>query len=292
MYYNGNTTFDYVISLEDSTTLKISITEGKYNIQNLKMYTSDMICAEYEEADNLVIDEASSEIRCSVEAKQGEYLVTSIPYDKGFSAYINGEKVEVDIVNKAFVGVKLQEGNNDIVIKYTSPLFKEGIIISLLGILLMIVELQKKKLKNLVLKNREIIMYLVFGVLTTGVSLATYFVCTNLFLDVGDAIQLQLANVISWIVSVLFAYVTNRKYVFQSNSSIVKEVIMFYLSRAGTLVIDMLLMYILVTIGGAKDEIAKLIVQVIVIIANYVFGKLLVFKGENTNENISSSTML
>lgn len=280
LYYNGNTTFDYVIPMEDCTKLTVKITEGKYDIRNLKMYTSDMIHAEYEEANDLVIDEYSGKITCNTSAKKGEYLVTSIPYDKGFSAYANGEEVEVKIVNKAFVGIKLKEGNNDIVIKYVSPLFKEGVILSLLGVVLMMIVLLKRRLQSIFEKHREIIMYLLFGVLTTLVSLITYFLCTTLFLDADNAVQLQIANVIAWIVSVLFAYVTNRKYVFKSHNSVIREMAKFYLSRVSTLLIDMLLMYVLVTVSGIADGVAKIVVQIVVIVANYVFGKLLVFKGE------------
>lgn len=291
LYYNGNTRFDYVIPLEDTSDLTIEILKGRYDIRNLKMYTSEMIYAEYEEANDLVVDEHSGKITCNVKAAEGEYLVTSFPYDKGFSAYINGEKAEVQIVNKAFVGLQLKEGNNDIVIKYASPLFKEGIIVSLLGVCLLMIELLKTRLWKLFEKHREIVMYLVFGVLTTLVSLITYFICTNTFLDASDAIQLQVANIIAWIVSVMFAYVTNRKYVFQSHCSVVKEMTKFYLSRVGTLVMDMLLMYLLVTVGSVSDKLSKIIVQVVVIAANYVLGKLIVFKGD-TNEDISSRTML
>lgn len=280
LYHNGNTKFDYVIPMEDITELEIEITKGKYDIQNLKMYTSEMIYAEYEEAEGLMVDEYSGTITCELEAKDGEYLVTSIPYDKGFSAFINGEETEIEIVNKAFVGLHLMEGNNDVVIQYKAPFFQEGILVSLVGVLFMIIELFEEKFQKIFKKHREVILYLVFGVLTTLVSLVTYFLCTKLFLDATNPIQLQIANVIAWIVSVLFAYVTNRKYVFQSHSTIGREMAKFYLSRVGTLAIDMLLMYVLVTVSGFGDGIAKIIVQVIVIVANYVFGKLLVFKGE------------
>ncbi len=291
LYYNGNTKFDYVIPLEDSTELTIEILKGRYDIRNLKMYTSEMIYAEYEEANDLVVDEYSGKITCNVKAAEGEYLVTSFPYDKGFSAYINGEKAEVQVVNKAFVGLALKEGDNEIVIQYASPLFKEGIIVSLLGVCLLIIELLKARLWKLFEKHREIVMYLIFGALTTLVSLITYFLCTNIFLDASNAIQLQVANIIAWIVSVMFAYVTNRKYVFQSNCSVVKEMTKFYLSRVGTLIMDMLLMYLLVTVGSVSDKLSKIVVQVVVIAANYVLGKLIVFKGD-TDEDISNSTML
>lgn len=135
LYYNGNTKFDYVIPIEDNTNLKIEITKGKYDIQNLKFYTSEIIFAEYKEVECLEIDTYLSQITCNINASQGEYLVTSIPYDKGFKAYINGEKVNVEIVNKAFVGIKLKGGENNIVIQYHAPFFREGIFISFISFL-------------------------------------------------------------------------------------------------------------------------------------------------------------
>ena len=144
-YYNGNTKFDYVISLEDTNTLTIEITKGLYDIRNLHMYTSPIIVGNYEATSDLQMDTFKSEISCSVNGKNGDYLVTSIPFDKGFSASINGEPAKVEVVNKAFVGLQLEEGENQIVIKYTSPLFKEGCLVSLLGVMLLIYELLRAK---------------------------------------------------------------------------------------------------------------------------------------------------
>lgn len=284
LYHNGNTKFDFVIPMEDTTELRIEITKGKYDIRNLKMYTSDMIYSKYEEVDALKVDEGKGIISCTTEAKKGEYLVTSFPYDNGFTATVNGKEAEIEVVNKAFVGLRLQEGENDIVIRYKAPLFKEGVLVGIIGVLLMIIVVFKEKLGNEIAQRyqryRELITYLVFGVLTTLVSLFTYFVCTRFFLDATNAMELQLANIISWFVSVLFAYVTNKKYVFQSQGGVGQEMVKFYLSRIGTLGMDMFLMYLLVTVGSIRDGIAKVIVQLFVIVANYILGKLLVFKGE------------
>lgn len=277
-YYNGNTQFDYVIPLEDTTTLIVKITKGRFDIQNLKMYASSMIAEQYIPANNIEVDEYSGEISCSVNATEGEYLVTSIPYNKGFEAYINDKPADVEVVNKAFVGVELNEGENQVLIKYTAPFFKTGVITSLLGAFLLLYEVFQKKIKELFLKNREIVMYLVFGVLTTVVSIFTYFVCTALFLDAENAAQLQIANVMAWIVSVTFAYITNKKFVFHSRNSVGREIQSFYVSRLGTLAIDMLLMYLLVTYMGINDIMAKVFIQVVVIVSNYILGKFLVFK--------------
>lgn len=137
----------------------------------------------------------------------------------------------------------------------------------------------KKYIYSLYLKYKEIINYLIVGVLTTIISLAVYYLCTITFLNPKNAFQLQLANVISWILSVTFAYFTNRKYVFESkNPHILKEASAFFLARVGTLLMDMGIMFLCVTLMGMNDKIAKLISQVVVIIGNYVISKWFVFK--------------
>lgn len=128
-------------------------------------------------------------------------------------------------------------------------------------------------------RYRELISYLIVGGLTTVVSLGTYYGCTLTVLDAAVPLQLQAANVLSWIAAVTFAYFTNRKYVFESrNQHMLKEAGAFYASRLSTLLMDMGLMFLMVTILGWDDKIAKLIVQVVVTIANYVISKFFVFK--------------
>lgn len=128
-------------------------------------------------------------------------------------------------------------------------------------------------------KHEEIINYLIVGGLTTVVSLAVYYGCVLTFLNPNNGIQLQAANIISWIAAVTFAYFTNRKYVFESkNTNILREAAAFYGSRVLTLFMDMGCMFLIVTLGGTNDKIAKLIVQVIVTIGNYLLSKFLVFR--------------
>ncbi len=141
-----------------------------------------------------------------------------------------------------------------------------------------------KSIKSLYLKYKEIVNYLIVGVLTTVVSLGVYYICTVTFLDPKNAFQLQVANIISWIVSVIFAYFTNRKYVFESkNPNIVKEATSFFLSRVSTLLMDMGIMFVCVTLIGMNDKISKIISQVVVIISNYIISKLFVFKKGQSN---------
>ena len=130
------------------------------------------------------------------------------------------------------------------------------------------------------MKNvKEIFSYLVVGVLTTIVSFVTYFILTRTFLDPNNAIKLQIANIISWIAAVTFAYITNRIFVFESkNKNIFLEVLLFVMARVLSLAMDMGCMFIVVTLLKNSDLIGKLVSQVVVTIANYVLSKLIVFR--------------
>ena len=129
-------------------------------------------------------------------------------------------------------------------------------------------------------KHKEIINYLIVGGLTTVVSLAVYYGSVLTFLSPRDALQLQAANILSWICAVAFAYVTNRVFVFESKSqAVAREASAFFASRLGTLFMDMAVMFLTVTCLGMSDKIAKLIVQVLVTVANYVLSKFFVFRG-------------
>ena len=136
-----------------------------------------------------------------------------------------------------------------------------------------------EKIKELYIKYEEIINYLIVGVLTTVVSLATYFICTETFLDPNKKLELQIANIISWVFAVAFAYFTNRKYVFKSkNKNMLKEASSFVGSRILSLLMDMFTMFIIVSVLHLNDKIGKLVSQVIVTVANYILSKLFVFK--------------
>ena len=136
-----------------------------------------------------------------------------------------------------------------------------------------------KKIWKLYKKYEEIINYLIVGGLTTVVSLIVYYGCVLTFLDPKNALELQIANIISWIISVAFAYITNRIFVFKSkNKNYFKEIVSFVGARIATLLMDMFTMFLLVTVLNGNDKIAKIISQIIVIVANYIFSKLFVFK--------------
>ncbi len=122
-------------------------------------------------------------------------------------------------------------------------------------------------------KYKELFNYLIVGGLTTVVSIVTYYIF-RLFIE-----NYEICTVLSWIFAVLFAYFTNRKYVFNSNeSNILKEFLTFVSSRILSLLLELFTMFILVDLIGVNDKISKIFVQFIIIVVNYVFSKLFVFK--------------
>ncbi len=138
-------------------------------------------------------------------------------------------------------------------------------------------------MKKLFEKYREIIMYLIFGVLTTLVSLLSYSLFVSLL-----SLSITAASALSWVISVTFAFVTNKLFVFLSRSrekkTVLKELVSFFLARGISGVVEIFLPELLFKVGlsfslfGVKGLVSKIIVNVIVIILNYIFSKLWVFK--------------
>lgn len=140
------------------------------------------------------------------------------------------------------------------------------------------------KIKDIYKKYEEIINYVIVGALTTLVSLGVKWILLFTILDAKVAIELQTSVVISWICAVLFAYVTNRKYVFKSkNKNILKEMIEFFGARVLTLLLEMGIMWFFVTFLKLNSHswvvIWTIITQVLIMVLNYVFSKIFVFKG-------------
>ena len=129
----------------------------------------------------------------------------------------------------------------------------------------------------------EIVRYLIVGGLTTVVSLSVYYGCVLTFLDPKNPLQLQTANIISWIAAVTFAFFANKVFVFRSHgSNVLHEAGAFFAARVGTLLMDMGIMFGAVTVCGMNDKIAKLIVQVAVTVANYILSKIFVFRNNKS----------
>lgn len=162
----------------------------------------------------------------------------------------------------------------------------------------------KDKRRALLTEHREVVSYVFFGVCTTIVSFVTYYIARWLFPDaesvpewlrwsysvgavMGKDSNTALPVLISWICSVTFAYVTNRIWVFESRAKglkIAAEAVKFYLARVLTLFVDLLIMFLLVDLTGIAHPLyefgAKCFSSVFVLVLNYVFSKLFVFKGK------------
>lgn len=137
------------------------------------------------------------------------------------------------------------------------------------------------KLIALYRKHKEVINYLIVGGLTTVVSMVLFYGSTWTFLNPENAFQLQVANVLSWVGAVAFAYVTNRIFVFESkNPQILREIVSFVGSRVLTLLLDMAVMFLLVTVLSFNSDISKLVAMVLVTVGNYAVSKWLVFKNK------------
>lgn len=132
-------------------------------------------------------------------------------------------------------------------------------------------------MKEKINKYKDVIPYLFFGVCTTLVNMHVYWTCAHVF-----NLSVLISTVISWVLSVLFAYVTNRKYVFHSEvtstKGIIKEISSFFSCRVLTGVVDLACMLIFTDILNVNDMLMKIVANVIVIILNYVASKLLIFK--------------
>lgn len=138
-----------------------------------------------------------------------------------------------------------------------------------------------KKITRLYFKYEEFINYIIVGVLTTIVSLGTYYSLRYLVLTNNSQIYIQLSNFLSFIVAVIFSYILNHLWVFQSTKrgkEKRKEFTTFFISRTFTLLIDVGLMFVLPVYLKIPDKRAKLIVQVIITVANYLIGKNFVFQ--------------
>ena len=145
-----------------------------------------------------------------------------------------------------------------------------------------------KKILELYKKYKEIINYMIFGGLATLVNFISYYIYART-LNVDEVISSGL----SWFCAVLFAYVTNKLFVFESRKNtkkeMIKEMISFFLARilSGALC-DVGTFALMVKVLNINDIIAKLVTQVMVVIVNYIFSKL-IFKKENKNIEESKS---
>ena len=139
----------------------------------------------------------------------------------------------------------------------------------------------QEKMKQIYHKYKEIIKYIIFGGFTTIINIITYLILTKII-----KLDLLISNVLAWFISVLFAYITNRIFVFNSQNKKVKSILIeistFYVAMIASLVCcDILLFNIMIKVLHINDITTKLILQIIVIIMNYILSKFIIFKKDN-----------
>lgn len=131
--------------------------------------------------------------------------------------------------------------------------------------------------KQMIRRYQELVVYVVFGIATTIVNIVVFYL-----LDTALSIPYLIANAVAIVVSILFAFYTNKKYVFQSKATTLKaiwsEFISFVTFRIVSGVFDMLSMWVLVDALLMGTNTAKIITQFIVVVLNYLFSKFFVFK--------------
>lgn len=136
-----------------------------------------------------------------------------------------------------------------------------------------------QKLRSLIEKYWDILTYLVFGVLTTVVNYAVYLPVYN-FCGISAAVS----NIIAWVVAVIFAFLTNKPFVFHSHDwsakTVVPELTKFVSCRIASGVLETVILFLAVDCMAWNGNLWKLLTQVLVIIINYVGSKLLVFRNK------------
>lgn len=130
-------------------------------------------------------------------------------------------------------------------------------------------------------QTKELLWYIFFGICTTLINIISFYLLDKI------GINVYLNNFIAWIISVLFAFITNKLYVFRSMSMkkniFIKEIISFFFFRILSLGIDMIGMYICISLINLNKLLSKIIINIIVIISNYIFSKMFIFKKKLNN---------
>ena len=133
------------------------------------------------------------------------------------------------------------------------------------------------KITELVKKYSELIVYFVFGVLTTLVDFLSYYALANLL-----GVEANLSNVMSQVIAIVFAFITNKSFVFEDKKKKLKDVVLqfakFFSMRLISLFLNSGLFWVMVGVLHINDFFTKALVSVIVVVLNYIFSKVFIFK--------------
>lgn len=139
-YHNNNYDFHYVINYNETRNLVIHFTKGHYKINNIKTYTLDYQHLEesYNSKDMMQdIVVGNDMITGKINASKNGYFIITLPYDKGYTIYLDNKKIDYELVNESFMGFKINKGNHQIKITYNAPMKNIGTLLSICGILML-----------------------------------------------------------------------------------------------------------------------------------------------------------
>ena len=171
-------------------------------------------------------------------------------------------------------------------VKISTWLIIAGGVLIVCGVIYLIF---RKKINELIKKHKEVVLYIVFGVLTTVVNYLVFYPLVNLP-GMQDNVSwwTLVVNVIAWIAAVAFAYVTNKFFVFQSKDkskkTVFREIVSFVGARVASLLIEEGILALFVTVLHLNENIIKLIASVGTVIINYFFSKFVIFRKKKTKE--------
>lgn len=155
VYYNENKIFTYAVPLKDGEdNISVTFGKGKYRLRHVQTYLGSLPeRSELLYQSEIQVDKKQTEdnvIQGTIHVKKDGWFITSIPYDKHFKIYIDGKETEIQKVNTAFLGCKIESGNHELKIIYHAPGTTTGKILSLIGIagFLLVLVREKRKQKN------------------------------------------------------------------------------------------------------------------------------------------------
>lgn len=136
-----------------------------------------------------------------------------------------------------------------------------------------------RKCLNLYHKYEEVINYLITGFIGVVVSVLSFYICRKIKLSI------LFSNIISWIIAVILMYILNKLFVFktktENNKQLMQEFFSFIFARIITLIIETIIIYVGVILITKNDTIVKVFAQIVIIILNYIFSKIFIFKKRN-----------
>ena len=158
VYYNENKTFTYAVPLKDGEdNISVTFGKGKYRLRHVQAYLGSLPeQSELLYQSEIQVDKKQTEdnvIQGTIHVKKDGWFITSIPYDKHFKIYIDGKETEIQKVNTAFLGCKIESGNHEVKIIYHAPGTTTGKVLSLIGIAGFVLVLVQEKRKQKIIQG-------------------------------------------------------------------------------------------------------------------------------------------